>query len=632
MRSHTPLRLARVAVVGLGPWGLAALERLVAVTGRRGTELLVDVVEPGVPGAGIFALDTPDYLPLNTPCGQHLMFPSTDELPLPPYAKSLYEWASEQGYRWAGGKCRRTASGTAISPDDFLPRRLMGEWLHWSYRQIVASRPPNVRIQLWPVAALDIEPGPGGRELVHLDGGGVLAADHVILTTGHTPGTGGADLDGELPPYPVSLLDGAVASGETVAVAGLGLVAMDVITALTVGRGGRFEDDGGRLRYLASGREPWIRLFSRSGRPYAAKAVGASDPTGEYKPVICTPAAAARLRRSAGGHLSCEGVDFRRDFLPMIVAEMQVRYYRHCALLHGGGEQAAGAAVERLAAAWSAGSFEEAVAEMAATYGPFDPLGHLLGGGGNGFCSSEEYEKGVYTAVEADAAEALASGASPLKAAFETLRVLRDTMRTVIEFQGLDVESHVHFFSELANRFKALVAGPPVRRSLELLALMEAGVVRVPWGPSPTVESAPGGGFWIRSTQLAEPFEEHVDRLVRGYLEEPAVAGTRSPLIHNLAARGRIQPMAYGEVEVGSIALTRASQPVGRDASVQDRLWVFGSLTEGVRYFTQYVPSPKSRARAFADAEDCAEAILAGAGRLSAPRPLPGYDLLLPAG
>jgi hypothetical protein len=38
-------------------------------------------------------------------------------------------------------------------------------------------------------------------------------------------------------------------------------------------------------------------LFSRSGQPFAAKPLGASDPTGDYVPVICThQAAAAGLR------------------------------------------------------------------------------------------------------------------------------------------------------------------------------------------------------------------------------------------------------------------------------------------------------------------------------------------------
>ena len=73
--------------------------------------------------------------------------------------------------------------------------------------------------------------------------------------------------------------------------------------------------------------------------------------------------------------------------------------------------------------------------------------------------------------------------------------------------------------------------------------------------------------------------------------------------------RGRIRPFRYGEIEVGSIDLTPESHPIGTDSKVQERIWVFGALTEGVRYFTQYVPSPKSRVRAFLDAEACAEHI-----------------------
>jgi len=37
---------------------------------------------------------------------------------------------------------------------------------------------------------------------------------------------------------------------------------------------------------------------------------------------------------------------------------------------------------------------------------------------------------------------------------------------------------------------------------------------------------------------------------------------------------------------------------------------VLGPLTEGARYFTHYLPSPKSRYRAFEDAESCVCAIV----------------------
>ena len=39
------------------------------------SDVVVHVVEPGRPGGGMYSLDHPDYLVLNTPCGQHSMYP-----------------------------------------------------------------------------------------------------------------------------------------------------------------------------------------------------------------------------------------------------------------------------------------------------------------------------------------------------------------------------------------------------------------------------------------------------------------------------------------------------------------------------------------------------------------------------
>ena len=600
-----------VAVVGLGPWGLATVERLVTVAGRGRTALVIHVIEPGVPGAGIFSVDGPDYLPLNTPCGQHVMFPHMDHDEAPPYATSLYEWAEQQGYGWVGDRCRRTPLGRSISPDDFLPQRLMGRWLHWSYNQLLENLPRTVSVHHHKTSAVDIETTADHRELVHLANGETILVHHVVLTTGHTPDEPESDGGvGELPPYPVTDLHDHVEPGDSVAVAGLGLVAFDVIAALTVGRGGAFKASEGRLRYQPAGREPTIHLFSRSGQPYAAKAVGATDPTGQYVPVICTPAAASRLRDGHGGTQNRGLVDFRRDFLPLIFAEMQVRFYRQKVLLDEKDGAAADVVVRTLADAWADCRFESAIEYYASRYGTFDAPLHLLGATDpTQYLTTVDYEKQVYATIEGDAAEAMSTEASAVKAAYETVRALRDTMRSVIEFQGLELESYLDFQSMLANRFKALVAGPPVRRVLELLALMDAGIVRIPWGPSPSVEPVEDG-FRISSTRLVEPFVLEVDHLVRGYLAEPTIARSRSPLIRRLSSRGRIQPLRYGDVEVGSIALTDDAHPIGSDCDIQERLWVFGSLTEGVRYFTQYVPSPKSRVRAFIDAEACAEQIL----------------------
>lgn len=596
----------RVAIVGLGPWGLASLERLVAVARHSRRALQVHVVEPGSPGSGIFGNDQPDYMPLNTPCGQHVIHPTGEHEPV--YVESLYAWASRQGYRWIGPTCQIADDGVEITPNDFLPRRLMGEWLHASYQAICSHLPSWVSVVHHATCAIDIEEN-DSREIVHLAEGAPLIVDQVILATGHTPDR---DASGMLAPYPVCELQHLVRPGEVVAVAGLGLVALDVVASLTVGRGGRFETGGGDLIYRPSGLEPSIYLFSRSGLPYTAKAIGAADPTGEYQPVICTPAAIARLRPTRHGCPPSVQLDFRRDVLPLILAEMEVRFYRQSVLVGGGSAVEADSLTKDLARAWRDGTFEQAVAPYAEHYGCIDVEALVLGEvGSEDFVSAEDYEAWIYDTLRADvaAAQPIRGSVSPIKAATETLRILRDSIRFLVEFQGLALESYLDFQGCLANRMKSAVAGPPARRSAELLALMDAGVVRVPFGPNPEVLRQ-DESWMIRSACLKQSYEVAVGHVVRGFLADPTISGTSSPLIKRLADRGRIRPLCYGETEVGSIELTAESHPVGSGGEVQDSLWVFGALTEGVRYFTAYVPSPRSRARAFVDAEICAQEIL----------------------
>ena len=68
----------------------------------------------------------------------------------------------------------------------------------------------------------------------------------------------------------------------------------------------------------------------------------------------------------------------------------------------------------------------------------------------------------------------------------------------------------------------------------------------------------------------------------------------------------------YGAVTVGSVDLTPDSHPIDIDGRPQERIWMFGVLTEGFRHFNHYIPSPNSRIRAFEDLGACIAEILAG--------------------
>ena len=607
--------MIEIAIVGFGPWGLCVLERTVAQARRTSMGIRVHVVEPGRLGGGVYARSQPDFLVLNNPCGQLSLYASPDGGSVPPYGLGLYEWAVQQGYVWSGHRCIRGGPGTPIEPTDYLPRRLMGEYLAWFYETLLDNAPSNLEVVRHVASAVDIVPADGGRETVVLDDGRSLGVDHVVLTSGHTwneETVPSAPDPRCLRPYPVEYFDESVAPGAPVAIAGMGLVGYDLVTAFTVGRGGTFEADGDRLRYVPSGHEPLIYLYSRSGVPYCAKSAHGADPYGQYRPVVCTPVEFARLTHP-GGAAQRRQVDFRSGLLPLLFAEMQARYLTHAALLRGG-EAESEQVRRRLVRAWHDGDFPAVVGRYEPTYGRFDPAEHVFAGAGATYRSGCDYQSQLYAAVADDLDEALAPGGSPVKAAHEVTRILRDQIRSVIEFGGLTLESYADFQSNIRGRINRLEAGPPALRSQQLLALLDAGVVRAPFGPDPEVVTEPDGRVTIRSTRLDEVATATVSGVIRGFLDLPSLARSSSPLLHRLYSRGRLTQMHYGSTPVGSVAIDESFHPYDADGRPQPSLSLLGVLTEGARYFTHYLPSPRSRIRAVLDAQECVQAALVGAG------------------
>jgi hypothetical protein len=608
--------LLRIAIVGLGPWGVCALERVVTTAGEElapGVNVAVHVIEPGTPGSGVYDVGQPDYLLLNNPCGELSLYPFETEDYQPCYGIGLHEWAVRQGYRWVGDRCIKDRTGQPIEPHHFLPRRLMGEYLQWFYRALIAGAPPNVHIVHHPTAATDLVARRDGCEEIRLANGGTVVVDHVIVTSGHTANS--ADEAGRaLDPYPVGSYVDSIPVDSTVAVSGMGLVAIDVVTALTVGRGGRFVDDGSALRYLPSGREPRLQLFCRSGLPFTAKSVTGKDRTDVYKPLICTDEALAALSGRARGRE--RQVDVRRELLPLLFAEMYSRYYSQSAF-QAAGSRAAGAAVrDRLGVAWAGGRFDAELENLAGRFGRFDAE-ELFFGRQPKYRSSDDYEQFVYQSLADDLREAqVPDGASPTKSAGQVIRIYRDRMRSVVEQGGLSLDSYLDFNADICSRIHRLVAGPPALRNRQFLALMDAGVVRMPYGPAPSrgrtvADLDPAvARTRVSSTTFERQYAEDVDVIIRGHLEEPRIAGSASELLTQLYKQGRVSQFRYGEVAVGSVDLTRDSHPIDLEGRPQTRISMFGVLTEGIRHFTAYIPSPRSRIRAFEDLGACVSDIL----------------------
>jgi FAD-NAD(P)-binding len=612
----------RIAIVGLGPWGACALERIVTTVRQSpqpGLGVEVHVIEPGTPGSGVYDVAQPDYLLLNAPCGQLTLYPFATQSDQPCYGVGLYDWVLERGYRWVGDRCEVSPAGEPIEPHHFLPRRLMGEYLQWFYRALVAGAPPSLDITHHQTSAVDVVGRLDGSEEVYLARGDTVIVDHVIVTSGHTAnqdnGNGGRRTR-QLSPYPVASYVDTLPADSTVAVAGMGLVGVDVAIALTVGRGGKFVETGSALRYIPSGREPRIHMFSRSGLPFTAKSVTGVDRTDVYKPIICTPEALEALSGRDNGHRRL--VDVRSELLPLLFGEMTSRYYAQAAFQESGSATDGASVRERLQAAWRRDRYEHERASLAIRYGRFDAEAMFFGHQPN-YDSTSDYETFVYDGFASDLREAeVPGGASPLKSAAEVLRIFRDPMRTVVEQGGLSLDSYLDFNADICSRIHRLVAGPPALRSRQFLALMDAGVLRIPYGPAPSLGPTPrrddltSAQTQISSTAFEQAYTSDADIVIRGYLEDPRIDGSASQLLTRLYRQGRVSQFRYGAVTVGSVDLTPDSHPIDIDGRPQERIWMFGVLTEGFRHFNHYIPSPKSRIRAFEDLGVCVAEILAG--------------------
>lgn len=613
-----------ICLIGLGPWGLCVLERIISRAHQQRLQqarIMLHVIEPGDPGVGVHTRDLPDYILLNTICSQVSMFVEDHfpGIPSPRTGPNLLEWARARGYRLQeGGYAVVQDQGREISPEDFLPRRLLGEYLSWFYQWLLTNIPSSVSYSLHENSAVNIESDEDNGEIVVLDNGERINADYVFITTGHTrnlPYGSSAETKHQPVDYPVEKYLASIKPADHVGVAGFGLVAMDVVAALTLGRGGRYQRnlDTGRCHYVPSGDEPRISMFSRSGLPYCPRPAVSRPPSMRYTPVFFTRERIDQIReakRKSGG----DGrIDFLADVAPVLWDEMTHAYYVWCACL-AHGDSSGNVVAAALKDAWLCGDFSSQVSILEREYGTFDPRGLLLMEWSD-LQSSTDYQSQMCDLIESDLADAKAGEIrSARKAALELFRVLRDTIRYAVDFGGLMPESQSVFINRIVTRINRLIVGPPLARSEEMLALIEAGILRIPFGPAPRITRDNDTGMPIvSSTRLKEQFSLTLNSIIHAYIDQPNVEHSASPLLKALFHAGRIQNFCDGDRVYNGVLVDERLHPINRRGRAEERLWVLGPLTEGVKYFNFYLPSPASRIRAFREADDCVQVILANA-------------------
>jgi uncharacterized NAD(P)/FAD-binding protein YdhS len=594
-----------LTMVGMGPRGLSVLERILEHANRlpSGVRLHIDIVDPGECGEGSHRSTQPDHLLINTVASQVTMFAPGSVAGRATGGLSLVEWARGSGYRRLGNRFVRAGdqSGHEITEFDHLPRSLLGEYLAAVYRQIVALLPDGVTLRHHRTRAIDVVPAAGSvGHTVVLENGQRCRADFVILAMGHgqrKPGPDDCAASGFVnehgrrnrrlafvaSPYPVEKLDGIDARA-TVAIQGFGLTAHDVISQLTVGRGGRFVAGSDGLRYEPSDSEPHLLLFSRQCLPFAGRGVNQKGLTGRHSAHCFTPRAVHALREAVRASTGDVQIDFRTQVLPLIEREMA---YAYRMALEGH--------------AMDPDAFVATDEEQLAIQRILFPLE------GQHFDSQAAYDAFFDALVAEDLAEAKRGNLrSPVKAATDVLRDTREALRAAVEFGGLTPDSH-RYFIEVFNAITNRVAfGPPMQRNAELLALRRAGIVGLGGGPGAhVVRDQDAARFRIDTHYENGVTQQWADVLVTARLDAWSPLTDNAPLTARLLERGLIRPFSNGDFHPGGIDIDRQVRPRGASVTVRGDLWALGFVAEGAHFYTHALPRPQIASRQTVDAEQC---------------------------
>lgn len=589
-------------VVGCGPRGIAVLERLTqhlteagrATGGTLAPRPRVVVVEAVEPGAGrIWRTDQSRWLTMNTVIGELTMAPDS---PRACQVPSFQQWL-------AGTSEPELA---ALGPHDYAPRWAYGRYLHEIYDLTIRALRQVAEVVEIGGRVTGIAQHPGGYTLdvSTATERQQLEARAVVLATGHpriTPRADACEFARLAADHPDLLylagdtvadfdLD-AVAAETPVGVIGLGLSFYDLLLSFSVGRGGEFHRDGDRLVYQPSGKEPVLYAGSRSGMPIGTRGRSQKAAEHRFSPRIFTAAALGRLRADAARRRGTAQLDFSREVLPLLLAEIELVRLQAELRRRGGADQ-----VDRLTADLiAAGTDPGARAGVLARYGladvaPVDPARLARPFTGRTFGSPAEFTRELHGLLEVDLEHAsLGNADGPVKAGLDVIREARDLLRAAVEADGLmPGEPGADFFFDVAPWLSLVSTGPPPVRTEQLLALSRAGLVQV---VGPEVQFGfdnEQGMFSICSPAVAGSLR-HVSALIDTRVPRELPVGDDDLLLDQLVRDGTAgtwRPPG-AERSTGLRVHSATGRVIDRSGRLSAGLYAIGIPTEGVRWFTQ---------------------------------------------
>jgi len=472
--------MTKIAIVGMGPRGTLLLERLITylITSNKteNVELLL-FDKNDTFGFGCHNRSVSDYLLVNTVAGQITMFFGKGMKDFGPIHEgpSLYEWHKEN-------------KNNNTKESDYLTRRDLGEYLNFFYLKQIA-RMKEYKIEYREIIDEVIDCREFSNKIEILTKDNKFIVSKCTLSMGHLEKSidKGVIFDQILNTKFIK----DIVKNKKIALQGMGLTAFDILSECTEGLNGKFVRDGGKLKYISSGEEPKIFIYSKTGIPLSGKAYN-SHSEFVYIPIYFNERAINKLKKEHGR------LDFEKHILPLIKCEIMYAY------------------------------------EMKSGRNDLD-IDEFFKYERYTYSSTEEYKMKFMKHIENDIEQcSLGKFSSPIKFCQDIIRDLRNIVRYAINEKGLTDASYKEFIQKWHPIFTKICVGPPHIRLEQLQALINSGICSIEFGKSPVIIKNKDT-ITIKSGFTNEDTTIEVDYLIKGTIPDINYYNSNDTLIYNIS-------------------------------------------------------------------------------------------------
>lgn len=585
--------MKKIAIIGAGPYGLIALERLIkrASPAEETTILLFD---PSGPGGEVWRSEQSSQVIMNTVM-QHVTVFAEDQGP------NLAEWSQNDAKEYLTTIGVSPSSDlfaeTNLGKNEYCQRRYYGIYQQWFYDELVKNLPTHVTVSLIKeyVDDLTVE-----NNQIILSASKTHIVTHLILATGHGENiltstekeyqqfahTHKLFYQGPINPADMPLKD--IKNNETVILRGLGLSFYDYIGLFVDKWGGTFSELDGRLTYQKTGKENTLVVGSGRGLPYHARPLNQKNAGEEAEPKILTKEFMETFSGSA------------KELFDLLKREAELVYYQH--------QLANSPVLEAFLSDYQSEDrqkvlmkYQIPVADQFDWEKLVDPAKKI---------APEDFPSFVKTYLANDIAEAEQGNRSGARAAaLDTYKELQEPFNYMLDHEKFNPKEYFEdFFGNFNRNYSFLTIGAPVIRQKQLLALAEAGIIEF-LAPNMKVESEKGQ-FRAYSKQLPKR-QFSASYLIEARLPATSLKRTKNKLLSQMRKKGYLTPheVFYDgkNHETGALQVKREThQVIDKNGQVLPNIFCYGIPLEGLDWLNAASPRPKSHDRVFQLAEQIA--------------------------